>query len=342
MGPSEPAGRRCGGTADGAGYWLVTSNGQVMAFGDASNSALYPCPSRPVVALMPTPDGRGYWIATSSGAVFNFGDAETYSLASGRTRRPGHRRHGRLPEGGGYSRRRHGQDRASYGDAPTWRTPPACCLARPASAVNPSGTGAWLASRTARDQPRHGRPCGSCRPRRHLRTCPIAGLPAGPEHALLRPRPVQRPGRLARRGPLLRLGLRDHLVQPIVDLATPDRRATGSSGPTPACSLTATPHTKAMPGARTRPGRCPPRRRHRTAAATGSSPRSATCWFRGRQELRPGQPRRWPAAGRDRPTADGKGYWIATSTGAVFPFGDAGICLGRAWHRRASESSRWP
>ena len=66
-------------TPDGQGYWLVTSNGSVLNFGDA--------PSAPslgelsagfadnIVSLVPTSDGQGYWLVASDGGIFAFGDA---------------------------------------------------------------------------------------------------------------------------------------------------------------------------------------------------------------------------------------------------------------------------
>src|SRR5580704_7599969 len=48
----------------GTGYWLVTANGTVYAFGNAkyyggaNNIAL----NGPIVGIVPTPDGLGYWL----------------------------------------------------------------------------------------------------------------------------------------------------------------------------------------------------------------------------------------------------------------------------------------
>jgi hypothetical protein len=59
----------------GNGYWLVTTSGNVYAFGDAVNlGAPGPQPWL-ITSAVATPDGRGYWILDSDGAVFAYGDA---------------------------------------------------------------------------------------------------------------------------------------------------------------------------------------------------------------------------------------------------------------------------
>ncbi len=71
-------------TAGGNGYWLLTRDGAVHAFGDAvaygdiAGCANYGNAAR----LLATPDGRGYWIATSGGAIVPFGDATDLGFPS--------------------------------------------------------------------------------------------------------------------------------------------------------------------------------------------------------------------------------------------------------------------
>jgi len=64
-------------TPDGAGYWLVASDGGIFAFGDAgfqgSTGAMHL--AQPIVGMAPTPDGAGYWLVASDGGIFAFGDA---------------------------------------------------------------------------------------------------------------------------------------------------------------------------------------------------------------------------------------------------------------------------
>jgi hypothetical protein len=70
-------------TPDGGGYWLVTSDGGVYNFGDASylgSMAFQPylgqIPlTKPVVGMAATPDGQGYWLVAGDGGIFAFGDA---------------------------------------------------------------------------------------------------------------------------------------------------------------------------------------------------------------------------------------------------------------------------
>jgi len=61
----------------GAGYWEVSSDGTVRAFGsatsfgDMSGKAL----NAPIAGMAATPDGGGYWLVASDGGIFSFGDA---------------------------------------------------------------------------------------------------------------------------------------------------------------------------------------------------------------------------------------------------------------------------
>ncbi len=67
-------------TADGAGYWLVASDGGIFSFGDAqfygSTGAIRL--NQPIVGMASTADGRGYWLVASDGGIFSFGDAQFY------------------------------------------------------------------------------------------------------------------------------------------------------------------------------------------------------------------------------------------------------------------------
>jgi hypothetical protein len=65
---------------DGAGYWLVASDGGIFSFGSArfygSTGALHL--NKPVVGMASTPDGAGYWLVASDGGIFAFGGAKFY------------------------------------------------------------------------------------------------------------------------------------------------------------------------------------------------------------------------------------------------------------------------
>ena len=45
-----------------------------MFFGSTGGRQL----NRPVVGIAPTPDGAGYWMVASDGGIFTFGDAQFY------------------------------------------------------------------------------------------------------------------------------------------------------------------------------------------------------------------------------------------------------------------------
>jgi hypothetical protein len=67
------------GTPTGRGYWLVSSQGRVFNFGDATATGSIPSPpGSPVVSIASTPSGSGYWLLTANDAVYAFGDAGYY------------------------------------------------------------------------------------------------------------------------------------------------------------------------------------------------------------------------------------------------------------------------
>ncbi len=72
------------------GYWTVTANGVVHAFGSTrSYGSLAPKRhSTPVVALVADVSGGGYWIVTAGGGVFAFGNAKAHGLVSGKPGSP--------------------------------------------------------------------------------------------------------------------------------------------------------------------------------------------------------------------------------------------------------------
>jgi hypothetical protein len=61
----------------GNGYWQVSTDGGVFAYGDAqfAGSAVGITDSA-IVGIAKTPSGKGYWLASENGAVFAFGDAK--------------------------------------------------------------------------------------------------------------------------------------------------------------------------------------------------------------------------------------------------------------------------
>jgi hypothetical protein len=67
-------------TPDGLGYWEAGSDGNVYAFGDATNygSLAGTLLNRPIVGIAATPDGKGYWLLGADGGIFTFGDAQFF------------------------------------------------------------------------------------------------------------------------------------------------------------------------------------------------------------------------------------------------------------------------
>jgi cell wall-associated NlpC family hydrolase len=62
---------------DGAGYWLVASDGGIFSFGDAAfhgSMGANPTPD-PAEKVVPTDSGLGYWVVDQNGTVHPFGDA---------------------------------------------------------------------------------------------------------------------------------------------------------------------------------------------------------------------------------------------------------------------------
>lgn len=71
------------GVPNGAGYYLVSANGEVYAFGDAlSYGNMSVSPGQTVAAIATTPNGLGYYAVTRQGAIAAFGDAQLYGPAT--------------------------------------------------------------------------------------------------------------------------------------------------------------------------------------------------------------------------------------------------------------------
>lgn len=64
-------------TPDYGGYWILTQNGSVYAFGDAANFGSAPAPITAVgMAVMPS--GTGAYVLSSTGTVYSLGSAQNY------------------------------------------------------------------------------------------------------------------------------------------------------------------------------------------------------------------------------------------------------------------------
>tara|TARA_Y100001970_G_scaffold179520_1_gene218503 strand:+ start:57776 stop:59104 length:1329 start_codon:yes stop_codon:yes gene_type:complete len=66
--------------SDGLGYWIATTEGVVVGFGQADHygdmkgTAL----NQPIVGMVATSTNQGYWLVASDGGIFSFGDAVFY------------------------------------------------------------------------------------------------------------------------------------------------------------------------------------------------------------------------------------------------------------------------
>ena len=165
-------------SSDDGGYFMVSSDGGVFAFGDARFAGSCPgiggC-SGSAVAVMPDHSGNGYWVVTSSGNIYTFGDAP-YFGAPGR---------GTVtsavatPDGKGYWILLADGEVLNYGDAPSLGSPPSADF----NGFDPAATifatadnqGYWVASAQGKifpfgDAPNDGDMSGT-----HLNGSIIAG-----------------------------------------------------------------------------------------------------------------------------------------------------------------------
>lgn len=74
-------------TLTGGGYWLLSSEGGVYAFGDAvyyGGMAGKPL-NKPIVDMAVTKSGLGYWLVGQDGGVFGYGDAQFFGSIPGLT-----------------------------------------------------------------------------------------------------------------------------------------------------------------------------------------------------------------------------------------------------------------
>ena len=135
-------------TADGGGYWITTSDGDVFPFGDAvsygslTNVSL----NQPIVGMAATADGKGYWLVASDGGIFSFGDAVFHgSTGALRLNKPivGM---ARTADGGGYWLVASDGGIFSFGDAVFHGSTGALHLNKPVvgMATTADGRGYWL------------------------------------------------------------------------------------------------------------------------------------------------------------------------------------------------------
>ena len=158
------------GSADGAGYAILTSFGKLFTYGDFADDGDQSATvlNKPVVGMAATPTGKGYWLVAADGGIFTFGDAQFFGSTGGHGPQQAGGGHGRHPgregllAGGGRRRhlhlrrrpvlRLHGRPRSST--SRWWAWPPprpgrATGSWRPTAASSPSATPSSSAPRAA-------------------------------------------------------------------------------------------------------------------------------------------------------------------------------------------------
>ncbi len=131
-----------------AGYDVVTSDGPVSSFGDATgHGPSSPLTLRaPVVGMTGTIDGSGYWLAAADGGVFAFGDAPFAGSLAGTTLRAPVVGIGNDPNGLGYWLASADGGVFAFGGAGFYGSMGGQALDAPivGIAASPTGKGYWL------------------------------------------------------------------------------------------------------------------------------------------------------------------------------------------------------
>ena len=130
-------------TPSGEGYWVFTTRGRVLPFGDAGffgDVSAIPL-NRPVIGSVATPSGLGYYLFASDGGIFTFGDAAFFgSTGALRLNRPVVAM-AVSPERGGYWLVGSDGGLFAFGAAGFYGSMGAVRLNRPVSAVVPGAAG---------------------------------------------------------------------------------------------------------------------------------------------------------------------------------------------------------
>ena len=144
----RPAAIAAMNTAAGCeGYWVVTAEGQVVAFGAAkAYGDLSTVAHAPVVAIVASPDGLGYWLATSDGIVRGYGDAVAVGDLGGRHLNGSIIAMAATPDGKGYWLVGSDGGIFTFGDAAFHGSTGNLRLNQPVVGIAPApgGTGYWL------------------------------------------------------------------------------------------------------------------------------------------------------------------------------------------------------
>ena len=135
-------------TPDGNGYWMLSSDGGIFAYGDAAfyGSMGGQRLNAPAVGMASTADGGGYWLVASDGGIFAFGDAAFLGSRGGQPLNkpivgmaadPGREGYWLVASDGGIF---------SYGDAPFLGSTGSIRLNKPVVGMEPTqdGNGYWF------------------------------------------------------------------------------------------------------------------------------------------------------------------------------------------------------
>jgi hypothetical protein len=135
-------------TPDGNGYWMLSSDGGIFAYGDAVfyGSMGGQRLNAPVVGLASTSDGHGYWLVASDGGIFAFGDAVFLGSRGGQALNKPIVGMARDPGGAGYWLVASDGGIFSYGGAPFFGSTGSMRLNKPIVGMTPTsdGMGYWF------------------------------------------------------------------------------------------------------------------------------------------------------------------------------------------------------
>jgi hypothetical protein len=136
-------------TADGHGYWIATSYGDVLAFGDAPQlGSISSTLAQPITGMAASPSGQGYWLVAADGGVFAFGDAPFLGSEGGRQLSQPIAGIAATPTGHGYWLVAQDGGVFAFGDGTFLGSEGGRQLSQPivGIAATPAGHGYWLAA----------------------------------------------------------------------------------------------------------------------------------------------------------------------------------------------------
>jgi len=127
------------------GYWTVTDNGQVTAFGNVAHLGNAPAGTK-IVAMAAKRDHTGYWLTSDTGAVYSFGSALYYGGMNGTRLNAPIVSMTATPSGKGYWMLGSDGGVFCFGDAQFYGSTGGMRLNAPALAMSPTtdGKGYWF------------------------------------------------------------------------------------------------------------------------------------------------------------------------------------------------------